>query len=141
MSDNIGAHKSIKDIVAQLGATPEDTVIHPSDPATIADIMSKQPKLEERMKLAELFGVDVSQPLTGQEVIPNAPVITRTEEGYVTLYDVTVDFIIGNNPSPLSGNVGFLSGRVTDVDLENAGVDKEYLLRIRSIVPAGVQKI
>lgn len=58
------------------------------------------------------------------------------KELYVKVYDV-VDTITGTSLRPEDNGALTLSGRVTDADLDAAGVDKAWLLRIGAIVEAG----
>lgn len=64
------------------------------------------------------------------------PVEKSTKELFVKVYDV-VDTITGTSIRPEDNGALTLSGRVTDADLDAAGVDKAWLLRIGAIVDAG----
>lgn len=58
------------------------------------------------------------------------------EPVFVKVYDVQNDGILGSNTQPGDG-ITILKGRVSDMDLEAAAVDKEWLLKLGVLVEAG----
>lgn len=105
---------------------------YPADAETLADVLNgvsaeeiarfqawQQQKLaEEREKQAAELAKE-----------PRTPVLTR-------MYEI-VDAITGASPRVEEQNVSVLKGRVSDADLDAAGVDKEWLIKTGAIQDVG----
>lgn len=79
-------------------------------------------------KLVDLTKEEVSD-IKGEE--KSGPILMR-------FYDIVVDSITGHSPKPEEMNVSILTGRVSEADLDLAGVDRAWLLKIGAIVDAGL---
>lgn len=138
------SHTSISDMLKQVGAVPDGTQL--TDAKIVGQLIQQQETLEQRRQKALELGVDVDKPLTGHEKPPedkrDLDIVTNgAGDILVAMYEVTVDHIIGGAADIFTGEAATLSGRVSDADLAAAGVDKEFLLRIGNIVPAGYAKV
>lgn len=99
----------------------------------IAAVLSfiKSQTVSETLKDNTDYALNVADAMLGV-----LPVEKSTKELFVKVYDV-VDTITGTSIRPEDNGALTLSGRVTDADLDAAGVDKAWLLRIGAIVDAG----
>ncbi len=96
----------------------------------IAKAVKAKPVKESETKTSTVDDTFINDPALPEiKPIDNSPV-------YVKVYDVTNDGILGSNTQPGDG-ITILKGRVTDIDLEAAAVDKEWLIKTGMLVEAG----